>query len=76
MPLPLDEILSLSTNKYEATVAAIKYAKALSQEHNDATDIPISYNKTEKLTLLAMREVLSGNIEYIFDDKKNKTSKK
>lgn len=76
MPLPLDEILSLSGNKYEATVATIKYAKALSQEYNDTTDIPVGYNKTEKLTLLAMREVLSGNIEYVFDDKKNKTSKK
>ncbi|MDK2819018.1 MAG: DNA-directed RNA polymerase subunit omega [Spirochaetota bacterium] len=76
MPLPLDEILSLSENKYEVTVATIKYARALSQEHNDATEITVAGNRTEKLTLLAMREVLSGNIEYIFDDKKGKTSKK
>ncbi|MGL4367805.1 MAG: hypothetical protein ACRCTQ_05965 [Brevinemataceae bacterium] len=74
MPLPLDEILSMSNNKYETTVATIKYAKILSQEFNDATEIPIKDNRTEKLTLLAMREVLSGNIEYNFDD--NKTSKK
>lgn len=76
MPLPLDEILSLSENKYEVTVATIKYARALSQEHNDATDISIGNNSSEKLTLLAIREVLSGNIEYVFDDKKNKTSRK
>lgn len=75
MPLPLDEILSMPDNKYEITVATIKYARALSQEHNDATEITIG-NTTEKLTLLAIREVLSGNIEYVFDDKKNKTSKK
>lgn len=73
MPLPLDEILSLSTNKYEATVATIKYARALSQEHNDSTEITVGPNRTEKLTLLAIREVLSGNVEYAFD---NKTSKK
>ena len=68
MPLPLDEILSLSGNKYEATVATIKYARALSQEHNDATEIAVGPNTTEKLALLAIREVLSGNIEYLFND--------
>lgn len=71
MPLPLDEILSLSGNKYEMTVVTIKYARALSQEHNDATEIPIGGNRTEKLTLLAMREVLNNRIEYI-DEKASK----
>ncbi|MGL4563585.1 MAG: DNA-directed RNA polymerase subunit omega [Brevinema sp.] len=69
MPLPLDEILSMSGNKYKATVATIKYARALSQEHNDATEIPVGPNRSEKLTLLAIREVLSGNVEYSFIEK-------
>ncbi|MGL5254413.1 MAG: DNA-directed RNA polymerase subunit omega [Brevinema sp.] len=68
MPLPLDEILSIKGNKYEATVAAIKYAKALSREYNDVTDIPVGKNRTEKVALLALREVLSGNIEYVLED--------
>lgn len=71
MPLPLDEILSIKGNKYEATVATIKYAQALSREYNDVTEIPVGKNRTEKVTLLALREVLSGNIEYSFDDTKN-----
>ncbi|MGL4394061.1 MAG: DNA-directed RNA polymerase subunit omega [Brevinema sp.] len=74
MPLPLDEILSLSGNKYEATVATIKYARALSQEHNDAIEIPTGPNRSEKLTLLAIKEVLGGNIEYTSIS--DKTSKK
>jgi len=72
MPLPLDEILSLSGNKYETTVVAIKYARLLSQEYNDAIEIPVGNNRTEKLTLLAMREVLNDKIEYSFDDKASK----
>lgn len=68
MPLPLEEILSIKGNKYEATVAAIKYARALSREYNDVTDIPIGKNRTEKVTLLAMREVLGGHVEYILEE--------
>lgn len=68
MPLPLDEILSLSGNKYSATVATIKYARQLSQEYDDAIDIPLVGNSTEKVTLLAIREVLGGDVQYSFDE--------
>lgn len=69
MPLPLDEILSLSGNKYAATVATIKYCRQLSQEYDDAVDIPLMGNTTEKVTLLAIREILGGKVGYSFDEK-------
>lgn len=75
MPLPLDEILSLKGNKYEATVATIKYAKALSREYNDVTDIPVGKNRTEKVTLLALREVLGGSVSYVVGDTQPKQKK-
>lgn len=64
MALPLDDILSLSGNKYEVTVAAVKYARYLAQSNDDMLEIPVGNNKKERLTLVAMRHVLQGKVKY------------
>ncbi len=63
MALPLDDILSLSGNKYEVTAVAVKYARHLAQKHDDMLEVPVG-RKMEKLTLVAMRDVLQGKVEY------------
>ncbi len=64
MALPLDEILALEGNKYEKTAAMIKYARYLAQKNDDALEVPVGRNRFEKLTLVAMQDILSGKVSY------------
>ncbi|MGC8765306.1 MAG: DNA-directed RNA polymerase subunit omega [Brevinematia bacterium] len=60
----IDKILSFDGNKYEATVAMCKYAKILSQKNEDSLDIPLSNNTKEKVTVIAIRDILNNKVKY------------
>lgn len=64
MGIPLDEILSISGNKYEKTAAIIKYARYLAQVNDDALEVHIGGGKMEKVTLVALRDILNENVPY------------
>lgn len=64
MALPLEEILGLEGNKYEKTAAMIKYARFLAQKNDDSLEVPVGRNRWEKLTLVAMQDILSGRVSY------------
>jgi DNA-directed RNA polymerase subunit K/omega len=70
--IPLDEILSLEGNKYEKTAAVIKYIRFLAQKNDDQLEIPVGRNRNEKITLVAMNDILRGKVSYeveeILDD--------
>ncbi len=72
MGIPLDEILSLEGNKYEKTAAVIKYIRFLAQKNDDQLEIPVGRNRNEKITLVAMNDILRGKVSYeveeILDD--------
>mgnify|MGYP001095605891 CR=1 FL=1 len=63
----IDKILSFKGNKYEATVAMCKYARLLSQKNEDLLEIPLSNYSKEKVTILAIRDILSGKTKYILE---------
>jgi DNA-directed RNA polymerase subunit K/omega len=62
--IPLDEILSLEGNKYEKTAAVIKYIRYLAQKNDDQLEIPVGRNRNEKLTIVAMNDILRGKVSY------------
>ncbi|NPV00798.1 MAG: DNA-directed RNA polymerase subunit omega [Brevinematales bacterium] len=64
MGIPLDEILSLEGNKYEKTAAVIKYIRYLAQKNDDQLEIPVGRNRNEKLTIVAMNDILRGKVSY------------
>lgn len=64
MGIPLDEILAISGNKYEKTAAVIKYARYLTQKHDDALEVPVGGGRHEKVTVRALRDVLTENVGY------------
>jgi len=66
--IPLDEILSLEGNKYEKTAAVIKYIRFLAQKNDDQLEIPVGRNRNEKLTLVAMNDILKGKVSYELED--------
>ncbi|OHD56485.1 MAG: hypothetical protein A2Y33_15265 [Spirochaetes bacterium GWF1_51_8] len=68
MGIPLDEILSLEGNKYEKTAAVIKYIRFLAQKNDDQLEIPVGRNRNEKLTLVAMNDILKGKVSYELED--------
>ena len=63
----VEKILSFKGNKYEATVAMSKYAKILSQKNEDSLEVPLSNNTKEKITLIAIRDILSNKVKYSLD---------
>jgi|YelNatPaOPRAMG01_1025707.scaffolds.fasta_scaffold01835_13 DNA-directed RNA polymerase subunit K/omega len=63
----IEKILSFKGNKYEATVAMCKYARLLSQKNEDLLEIPLSNHSKEKVTILSIRDVLSGKTKYILE---------
>ncbi len=63
----VEKILSFNGNKYEVTVAMSKYAKFLSQKNGDMLDIPLSNNTKEKVTVIAIRDILNGNVKYTLE---------
>ena len=68
MGIPLDEILSLEGNKYEKTAAVIKYIRFLAQKNDDQLEIPVGRNRNEKLTLVAMNDILKGKVSYELEE--------
>lgn len=68
MGIPLDEILSLEGNKYEKTAAVIKYIRFLAQKNDDQLEIPVGRNRNEKLTLVAMNDILRGKVSYELEE--------
>lgn len=66
--IPLDEILSISGNKYETTSAIIKYVRYLAQKNDDALEIPVGKNGYEKITLVAMHDILKGKVKYDIEE--------
>lgn len=75
MGIPLDEILGLEGNKYEKTAAIIKYVRYLAKKNDNQLEIEVSRNKTKKITLVALEDVLKGRVTYDilpFSDGKSK----
>ncbi|MEJ5283543.1 MAG: DNA-directed RNA polymerase subunit omega [Brevinematales bacterium] len=68
----VEKILSFNGNKYEATVAMSKYAKFLSQKNEDMLDIPLSNNTKEKVTVIAIRDILNGKVKYTLEKESSK----
>lgn len=68
MGIPLDDILALEGNKYEKAAAMIKYARFLAQKNEDALEVPIGRNKMEKVTLIAIRDILKLKVTYEVED--------
>jgi DNA-directed RNA polymerase subunit K/omega len=70
MPIQIDKILGLEGNKYEKTVAMIKYARFLSQKNDDSLEAAIGRSGREKITSLAINDILTGKVPYTFDPAK------
>ncbi len=68
----IEKILSFNGNKYEVTVAMSKYARILSQKNDDMLEIPLSNNTKEKVTLIAMRDILGGKVSYHVEKENSK----
>jgi len=67
MPICIDKILALEGNKYEKTTAMIKYARYLSQKNDDSLEAQISRTVREKITTVAINDVLNGKITYVLE---------
>jgi DNA-directed RNA polymerase subunit K/omega len=67
MGIPLDEILGMDGNKYEKAAAMIKYTRYLTQKNDDALEVHVGGGRYEKLTLVAMRDILKNTIKYDVD---------
>ena len=46
----------------------IKYARFLAQKNEDALEVPIGRNKMEKVTLIAIRDILKLKVTYEVED--------
>lgn len=68
----VEKILSFNGNKYEATVAMSKYARLLSQKNDDMLEIPLTNHSKEKVTVIAMRDILSGKVKYHLEKENSK----
>jgi len=67
MPVQIEKILSMQGNKYEIACAIAKYARYLSQKHDEDLEIPVNRSQKEKVTIGALNDVLSGKITYSVD---------
>ena len=69
MSLPLEKLLDSSGNKYQNCVAAMKIAQRLASEWGDeAVDEEEFEDRPEKISIIAMNRLLSGEIEVKFDN--------
>lgn len=64
MPIQIDKILACQGNKYERTSAIIQYARYLSKKHDDSLEIPVNRYYREKVTTLAINDILNGKITF------------
>ena len=67
MPIQIDKILAYQGNKYEKTSAMIQYARYLSRKHDDSLEIPVNRYYHEKVTTLAINDILNGKVSYTVD---------
>jgi len=67
MPIDIDKVLSFEGNKYEMVNAMIKYAFYLSQKNEDSLEVNLG-NSKEKITTVAINDVLNGKIKYTYEE--------
>ncbi len=64
MPIQIDKILGSVGNKYEKTCAMIKYARFLAQKNDENLEVNVSKHLREKITTVAINDILNGKIAY------------
>lgn len=64
MPIQIDKILAYQGNKYERTSAMIQYSRYLCKKNDDSLEIPVNRYFREKVTTLAINDILNGKIGY------------
>ncbi len=67
MPIQIEKILGFTGNKYEKTCAMIKYARYLAQKNDESLEITVSRYLREKITTVAINDILTGKIAYHSD---------
>lgn len=72
MSSQIDKILGYQGNKYEKTAAMIKYARYLSQKHEDDLEIPLNRVNREKITVVSISDILSGKVTYTVEKMEEK----
>ncbi len=72
MGIDIKKLLAFDGNKYEACVAIMKYARYLSQKHENSLEIPVSKHRKEKVTVVAINDFLNGAFSYEVDHNQSK----
>lgn len=67
MAIQINKILGFQGNKYEKTAAMIKYARYLAQKHDEDLEVAVTRYTKEKITSVAINDIISGKITYQFE---------
>ena len=72
MGIDIKKLLAFDGNKYEATVAMIKYARYISQKYENSLEIPVSKHRKEKVKVVAINDFLNGRFSYELENSQPK----